>query len=135
MNAPFKTGRKSALLSRRLKRVRIRRRIIISIIVIITLPGLLFLLKQYVERSWEFTAGEIRSEVVAFDAEMIYAKTRALIEDGKAHEFKGRRQSVTKKFREALDLLDMIMENAPHYKSDQIARDRQFLQNKLRKVK
>ena len=135
MNATFKTGKKSALFSRRLKRTRARRCIVISIMVAIIIPGLIYLLKQYVERSWEFTDGKFQSEVVAFDAQMVYAKAGALMEEGKVHEFKGRIQSVTKKFREALDLLDMIAEKAPSYKSDQIARDREYLQNRLRKAK
>ncbi|MDP8215323.1 MAG: hypothetical protein RAO92_09090 [Candidatus Euphemobacter frigidus] len=131
----FKTGRKSALLSHRFKRTRARRIIIITIILLVTLPALLYLLKHYLERSWEFTDGELKSEVVAFDAQFAYMKARALLEEGKAHEFKGRRQIVTERFREALDLLDLIMEKAPNYKSDLIARDRQFILNKLRKAK
>jgi len=135
MNAMIKIGKKSALLSRRLKRTRIRRRIIISILAAVIIPGLLYLLIRYVEPSWEFTDGKLKSEVVAFNAQMVYARAGALMEEGKVHEFKGRRQSVTRKFREALDLMNMIVEKAPHYKSGQIARDIKYLQNRLRKAK
>jgi len=135
MNATFQTGRKSALLSDRLRKERRRRGIIITVITLIVIPVILYGLKYYIERSYEFTAGEYDSAKVAFDAQMAYTKTRALIEEGRANEFKGRKQIVTKRFEEALDLLMNIEENAPEYKREKVTRDIRYLQDRLRKAK
>jgi len=83
MNATFQTGRKSALLSKRLKKDRFRRGLIITIITLIALPAILYTLKYYVERSYEFTDGEYDSVKISFDAQIAYNKARALIEEGR----------------------------------------------------
>jgi hypothetical protein len=135
MNATFQTGRKSALLSKRLKKDRFRRGLIITIITLIALPAILYTLKYYVERSYEFTDGEYDSVKISFDAQIAYNKARALIEEGKANEFKGRKQIVMERFEEALELLMMIDETAPDYKREKVARDIEYLQDRLRKAK
>ena len=135
MNATFQTGRKSALLSKRFQKDRFRRGIIVTIIILIALPVILYGLKYYVERSYEFTDGEYDSSKISFDAQIAYNKARALIDEGKANEFKGRKQIVMKRFKEALKLLLMIDETAPDYKSEQVARDIEYLQDRMRKAK
>ncbi len=135
MAPPFQTGRKSALLSRRLKRHRSRRLVVSLILTAVILPGLLYLLKLYLEKSWEFTNGELQTEVVSFDPQLVYSKALALMEEGKANEFKGNKQIVIDRFNEALSLLELIAERAPDYKSESVSRDREFLLNKLRKAK
>ena len=135
MNATFQTGRKSALLSKRLKKDRFRRGLIITIITLIALPAILYTLKYYVERSYEFTDGEYDSVKISFDVQIAYNKARALIEEGKANEFKGRKQIVMERFEEALELLMMIDETAPDYKREKVARDIEYLQDRLRKAK
>ena len=135
MNATFQSGRKSALLSKRLKKDRFRRGLIITIITLIALPAILYTLKYYVERSYEFTDGEYDSVKISFDAQIAYNKARALIEEGKANEFKGRKQIVMERFEEALELLMMIDETAPDYKREKVARDIEYLQDRLRKAK
>jgi hypothetical protein len=135
MNATFQTGRKAALLSKRLKKDRFRRGIIVTIIILIALPAILYGLKYYVERSYEFTDGEYDSVKISFDAQIAYNKARALIDEGKANEFKGRKQIVMKRFEEALELLLMIEKNAPNYKRVKVARDIEYLQDRLRKAK
>ena len=135
MNATFQTGRKSALLSKRFKKDRFRRGIILTIIILITIPAILYGLKYYVERSWEFTEGEYDSVKVSFDAQIAYDKARALTDEGKTNEFKGRKQIVMKRFEEALDLLLMIEETVPDYKRQKVARDIEYLQKRLRKAK
>ena len=135
MNATFQTGRKSALLSKRLKKNRFHRGIIITIITLIALPAILYALKYYVERSYEFTDGEYDSVKISFDAQIAYNKARALIDEGKANEFKGRKQIVMERFEEALELLLMIEETAPDYKRGKVARDIEYLQERLRKAK
>ena len=135
MNATFQTGRKSALLSKRLKKDRFHRGIIITIIILIAIPAILYALKHYVERSYEFTDGEYDSVKISFDVQIAYNKARALIEEGKANEFKGRKQIVMERFEEALELLMMIDETAPDYKREKVARDIKYLQDRLRKAK
>jgi len=135
MNATFQTGRKSALLSKRLKKDRFRRGLIITIITLIALPAILYTLKYYVERSYEFTDGEYDSVKISFDAQIAYNKARALIDEGKANEFKGRKQIVMERFEEALELLMMIDETVPDYKRGKVARDIEYLQDRLRKAK
>jgi len=135
MNATFQTGRKSALLSKRLKKDRFHRGIIITIIILIAIPAILYALKYYVERSYEFTDGEYDSVKISFDVQIAYNKARALIEEGKANEFKGRKQIVMERFEEALELLMMIDETAPDYKREKVARDIEYLQDRLRKAK
>jgi len=135
MNATFKTGRKSALLSTRLRKDRRRRGIIITIITLIAILGILYGLKYYVEHSWEFTDGEYDAATISFDAQLAYTKARALIDEGKANEFKGRKQIVTKRFEEALELLIKIDEKAPNYKREKVSRDIEYLQDRLRKAK
>ncbi len=135
MNATFQTGRKSALLSKRFQKDRFRRGIIVTIIILIALPAILYGLKYYVERSYEFTDGEYNRVKISFDGPIAYNKARALIDEGKANEFKGRKQIVVKRFEEALDLLLMIEKNAPNYKRGKVARDIEYLQERLRKAK
>jgi len=135
MNATFQTGRKSALLSKRLKKNRFHRGIIITIIILIAIPAILYALKYYVERSYEFTDGEYDSVKISFDSQIAYNKARALIDEGKANEFKGRKQIVMERFEEALELLLMIEETAPDYKRGKVARDIEYLQERLRKAK
>ena len=135
MNATFKTGRKSALLSKRLRKDRLRRGMIITIIILISIPAILYALKWYVESSFEFTEGEYNSGTISFDAEIAYTEARALIDEGKANEFKGRKQIVMKRFEEALKLLLLIEEKDPDFKPAIIAREIEYLQDRLKKAK
>ncbi|MEA1927931.1 MAG: hypothetical protein U9N73_06960 [Candidatus Auribacterota bacterium] len=92
-------------------------------------------MKYYLEHSYEFTDGAYNAGTISFDEEIAYTKARALIEEGKANEFKGRKLIVRSNFEEALELLFMIDEKAPEYKREKVSRDIQYLQDRLRKTK
>jgi hypothetical protein len=135
MSPAFKTGRRSALLARQLKKSRRRRRLVSILATLLLIPAALYLLDYYLERSGELPAGRARSEKAEFDPQLVYTKARDLLERGKANEHRGRRELVEAQFEESLELMLMISEAAPEYQPERVRRDIEFLRGKLRKVR
>ena len=135
MSPRFKNGRKARLPDRKFKRTRRRKTISITLICLVVIPGGIYLLQHFVELSWRLSSTKLREPEDDFDADLVYSKARALIEEGKANEFRGRRAVVTEKFTEALTLLEMIRKEDPHYKREEVAKAKIELENKLRKTK
>jgi len=135
MSPAFQTGRRSALLTRRLKHVRRRRRAILALAVAVSIPAFIFLLIGYLERSGQFLETPPPREEADFDPQLVYAKARALLESGRSNEHRGRRELVKGQFEEALDLMLLISERDPEYRPAVIRQDIEFLRGKLRKVR
>ena len=135
MSAQFQTGRRSAQLSRQLRRARRRRRAGSLLAALLLIPAALYLLDYYLERSGELPAGRTRMEKADFDPQLVDTKARDLLERGKANEHRGRRELVQSQFEESLELMLMISEQAPEYQPVRVRRDIEFLRGKLRKVR
>ncbi|MDP8237296.1 MAG: hypothetical protein P9M08_13015 [Candidatus Erginobacter occultus] len=135
MSPAFKTGRRSALLTRQLQRGRRRRRLASILAAVLLIPAALYLLDYYLERSGELPAGRVRPGKADFDPQLVDTKARDLLEKGKANEHRGRRELVEAQFEESLELMLMILEKAPEYQPERVRRDIEFLRGKLRKVR
>ena len=135
MSPAFKTGRRSALLTRQLRRAGRRRRAASILVALLLIPAALYLLNYYLERSGELPAARVRPEQAEFDPQLVYTKARDLMERGKANEHRGRRELVQAQFEESLELMLMISEEAPEYQPERVRRDIEFLRGKLRKVR
>lgn len=138
MSPAFKTGRRSALLARQLKRSRRRRRALVILALIVLVPGLLFLLDYYLERSLEIPREPSRraeAEEADFDPQLVYTKARALLEAGRANMHRGRREMVRGQFEESLELMLMLREQTPEYRPARVRRDIETLRGLLRQVR
>jgi predicted tellurium resistance membrane protein TerC len=135
MSPAFQTGRRSALLTRQLKRARRRRALVLGLAATVLIPALFFLFVCYLERSWELPRERPRREEPDFDPQLVYTKARALLERGKSNEHRGRRDQVEEQYEESLELMLMISEEAPEYQPDRVRRDIEFLRGRLRKVR
>lgn len=135
MSPAFSTGRRSALLTRRLERVRRRRRAAAVLAFLVIIPGLIFLLEYYLERSWDIPRPPPVPSALDFDPQLVYTKARELLENAKSNEHRGRRHEVEKQYEEALDLMLLISRDAPEYRPELVGRDIEFLRERLRKVR
>ncbi len=138
MATAFKTGRRSALLARQLKCCRRRRRVTIIIGLLVLVPGLLFLLDYYLERSLEIPREQPRwaeVEEADFDPQVVYTRARSLLEEGRANMHRGRRYMVRGQFEESLELMLMLREQAPEYRPARVRNDIETLRGLLRQVR
>lgn len=135
MSHAFQTGRRSSLITWWLKRARRRRHWAAILTAVLLIPGMLYLIDYYLERSVELSAGRSRPEKPAFDPQLVYTKARYLLERGKANEHRGRKELVEGQFEESLELMLMISDQAPQYQPDRVRQDIEFLRGKLRKIR
>ncbi len=138
MASTFKTGRRSALFARQVKRARRRRYAVIILGLIVLIPGLLFLLDYSLERFLEFPGEPPRTEepeAVDFDPQLVYTKARSLLEEGRANMHRGRRDLVRDQFEESLELMLMLRERTPEYRPARVRRDIEILRGLLRQVR
>ncbi len=134
MSSALSTGRRSALLTRRLQRVRRRRRAAALLAAVFIIPGLLFLLDCYLERSWDKTPDPPVPSAGEFDPQLVYIKARELLEKAKSNEHRGRRGQVEEQYAQSLELMLMISRDAPGYRPELVSRDIDFLRGRLRKI-
>lgn len=135
MGAAFKKGRKARLITKQVQRAYRKRAIAITILSIFGLALGFFLLIRYLEQSWQLPERGEKPVKDVFDAQLVYEKAQALIEAGRAHEFKGRKKEVQVKYKEALELLDLLKKKEPYFKKEEVAKEIHFLEDKLRRAK
>ena len=135
MSPSFQTGRRSAILARRIRRRRLRFRLALVLAIIILVPGFFLFYAYYLEWPDGVSGQPEETGEKKFDPQLVYTKARSLLENGRSNEHRGRRSQVKSQYREALELMEMISKEAPEYRPEQLRRDIEFLRGRLRKVR